>query len=78
MLFMYQFKDVMIGILLGAAAISLAVGGIKDAVFILIIVILNAIIGCVQEYRAGQAIEALKNKEVFTAIMNRKPETMKK
>lgn len=61
MLFMYQFKDVMIGILLGAAAISLAVGGIKDAVFILIIVILNAIIGCVQEYRAGQAIEALKS-----------------
>lgn len=60
MLLFNQFKDVMILILLGAAAISIAVGDIKDALVILIIVLLNALIGFVQEYNAEKAMAALK------------------
>src|SRR5688572_6643224 len=52
LLFVMQFKDVMILILLVAAIISAVVGDVKDMVVILIIIIMNAIVGFVQEYRA--------------------------
>jgi len=55
-----QFTDVLIIILLVAAAISLAVGEIADAITILVIVVLNGILGFVQEWKAEQALEALR------------------
>jgi Ca2+-transporting ATPase len=70
-LLLNQFKDVMIFILLIAAGISVAVGNLKDAVVILIIVVLNAIIGFVQEYRAEKAMEALKKMAAFNATIRR-------
>ena len=60
-LLLHQFKDVMILILLIAAAISFAVGDTKDVIVILIIVLLNAVIGFVQEYRAEKAMGIKKN-----------------
>lgn len=51
-LFLEQFKNVMIIILLIAAIVSVSIGDIKDAIVILIIVFLNSIIGFVQEYKA--------------------------
>ena len=70
-LLLRQFKDVMVIILLLAAVISLAVGDFKDAIVILIIVLLNAIIGFVQEYRAEKALEALKKMSSLTATVRR-------
>jgi P-type Ca2+ transporter type 2C len=59
-IFLNQFKNIMIVILLLAAVISVAVGDIKDTIVILIIVLLNSIIGFYQEYKAVKVIAALK------------------
>jgi len=62
-----QFSDFLILILIGAALISFFVGEGKDAVVILAIVILNALLGLYQEGKAEKALEALKKMASPTA-----------
>ncbi|QIK69528.1 calcium-translocating P-type ATPase, PMCA-type [Erysipelothrix sp. HDW6C] len=61
MRFIDQFKDVMIIILLVAAVISGVAGEVADAVIIIAIVVLNAIIGVVQEDKAEKSLKALQD-----------------
>jgi Ca2+-transporting ATPase len=70
-LYLDQFRDFMILVLLGAAVVSGVVGEIKDSLAIIVIVVLNAIIGFVQEYRAEKAMEALKGMAAPTATVQR-------
>lgn len=56
-----QIKDPMVLVLIAAAVISGAFGEIADMAIILVVVLLNAVLGIVQEGKAEKAIEALQN-----------------
>jgi Ca2+-transporting ATPase len=70
-MFCDQFTDFMILVLLAAAVISGLIGEAKDTIAIVVIVVLNAVIGFVQEYRADRAVEALKAMAALTATVLR-------
>lgn len=66
-LFIGQFKDIMVIILLCATAVSVLLGEITDAITIILIVLLNAILGFIQEYRTEHTLEALRSMTAPTA-----------
>jgi potassium/sodium efflux P-type ATPase len=60
LMFLEEFKDLMVIILIVAAILALIAGEDRDAYIILFIVVLNAAIGFIQKFKAEKAIEALK------------------
>lgn len=60
-IFVRQFKTPFIYLLMGAAVISLCIGHIYEASIIIFITLLNIVLGFFQEYRAKQAVDALRN-----------------
>jgi Ca2+-transporting ATPase len=75
LIFLYQFRDFMILVLIAAAVISGFIGDLTDSLIILVIVLLNAILGFVQEFKAEKAMEALKKMATLQAqvIRDAKP-----
>lgn len=57
---LHQFKSPLIYILIGAGTVALLLGDFRDAGFIFLVVVLNAVIGTVQEWRAEQSAHGLQ------------------
>ncbi len=70
-IFAGQFHDIMVIILLAATVISIALGEYADAIPIMIIVVVNAILGFIQEYRCEKTLEKLEKMTAPTAKVYR-------
>jgi P-type Ca2+ transporter type 2C len=79
LLFLAQFTNTMIMVLLAAAVVTAILGDLKDTVVIVAVVVLNAIISFVQEQRAEQAITALQRMSTPQARITRagQPQTVR-
>lgn len=75
-LFLGQLQDMLIYVLLGAAVITVLIREYVDAIIILLVVLLNATIGVIQEYKAEKAIEALKQLTSPKSIVRRDGEVL--
>ena len=71
LMFLDQFRDFMIVVLIIAAIISGVIGDATDTIAIMVIIVLNAVIGFVQEYRAEKAMEMLKKMAAHLALVLR-------
>src|SRR5574340_660566 len=59
-IFFNQFKSVMTILLIAAAAIAFVLGDELEAISILVVLLLNALLGFINEYRAERSVQALK------------------
>ncbi len=76
LLFLDQFKSLLILVLIAAALLAGAIGDIKDAVVILVVVTINSILGFWQEYRAEATLDALKQMLSPTARVRREAQVL--
>ena len=69
--FVDQFRNLLVVVLFGAALLAGLVGDVKDVVVITVVLVLNAVLGFVQEYRADKSLEALRSMLTATARVRR-------
>jgi Ca2+-transporting ATPase len=74
--FLDQFKNLLVLVLIGAALLAGAVGDLKDAVVILIVIVFNATLGFYQEHRAEATLAALKKMLAQSARVRRDGELL--
>ncbi len=60
LMFLLQFKDVLVIILIIAGTTSYAIGNFRDGTIMFIIVLINAVVGYLQEYKAEKIMDSLK------------------
>jgi Ca2+-transporting ATPase len=72
--FIRQFAELVVLILIGAALVAIALGELADSLAILAIVLINGLIGFLQEYRAERALAALRQMATPTARVHRNGE----
>ncbi|RBP64486.1 Ca2+-transporting ATPase [Alkalibaculum bacchi] len=70
-LFLAQLNDMLIYVLLAAAVITLVIGEYVDAIIIILVVLINAFVGLIQESKAEKAIEALQQMTTPRTLVKR-------
>lgn len=71
MLFVSQLQDALIYVLMGAVIITMLMGEYTDGIIIIAVILINATLGAVQEIRAGNAIDALRDLATPKALVKR-------
>lgn len=70
-IFISQLNDALIYVLMAAVVITLLMGEYTDAIIITAVVCINAVLGVIQEVKAGNAIEALRDMAIPKALVRR-------
>jgi magnesium-transporting ATPase (P-type) len=73
-IFLSQFKNPLVIILIGASIVAAFLGELTDATIIVVIVAINGLLGFFQEYRSEKAVERLGKYIRFTAKVVRENE----
>ena len=63
----YQFRSLIVGLLVAAASVALALGEVVEAIAILVVILLNALIGFATEWKAASALAGLRKQTVLVA-----------
>ena len=74
LMFIEQLKDWLIYILVAAVIITLFLGEYTDAIIIVLVIIINSVLGVIQQVKAGKAIEALQKMTYPKALVRRNGE----
>lgn len=67
MLTVHQFRSLIVGLLFAAGGVALAMGDVIEAVAILVVIVLNAVIGLVTEWKAASALAGLRKQSIAVA-----------